>query len=79
MLKTSEKNILLWYNKLWKIKGPLKGILFFWLVLKERVLKISYSNEANRGQDYVTCVTKLLRATIISFCNVCSLDRSGKR
>jgi len=29
MIETGNENILWWYKKLWKIKGPLKGIIFF--------------------------------------------------
>jgi hypothetical protein len=36
---TLEPTISQWWHKnLWTIKGPLKGIKLFWLVLKERVL-----------------------------------------
>jgi hypothetical protein len=27
-----------WFKKLWKIRGPLNGTLFFYLVLKGKVL-----------------------------------------
>jgi hypothetical protein len=38
MVDLGKGNILWWFKKLWKIRGPPKGLTLFWLVLKGKFL-----------------------------------------
>jgi hypothetical protein len=56
MQDLGDRPIHWWVNKLWKIKGPLKGILFFWLVLKGKVLtwdRMQLRNKHSLGLCYL--------------------------
>jgi hypothetical protein len=49
ILGLNKGNLLWWYKKLWKIRGPPKALIFFWLVLKGNV--ISWDRLQKRGQQ----------------------------
>jgi hypothetical protein len=48
-MDSGDGNLLWWFKKLWGIKGPPKSMIFFWLVLKEKVL--TWDHLQQRGQQ----------------------------
>jgi hypothetical protein len=53
-----------WDKQIWKIKGPPKGILFFWLILKGKVLTWDHLQRLGRHGLGVCVLCKGVEETI---------------